>query len=58
MCLEHPVLHGSNLEIVDRGILDRVPAVLETRNSKHDISNTYSTYIMCVRNILKLVLFC
>ena len=31
-----PVLQGSNLEMVDRGLLDSVPDVLETWNLKHD----------------------
>ena len=38
--------------MVDRGVLDSVPDVLETRNLKHDTYRAYSTYRMCVKNIL------
>ena len=49
---EHPVFQGSNLDMVDRGVLDSVPDVLETWNLKHDTSRAYSTYRMCLKNIL------
>ena len=52
VCQEHTVLQGSNLEMVDRGVLDRVPDVLETWNSKYDTFMAYFTYRMCVKNIL------
>ena len=37
MCQEDPVLLGSNLEMVDRGLLDSVPNVQETLNLKHGL---------------------
>ena len=49
---EHPVLQGSNLEMVDRYLLDSVPNVLETWNLKHEIPRAYSTSRRCVKNIL------
>ena len=38
--------------MVDRGVLDGVLDVLETRNSKYDTFMAYFTYRMCVKNIL------
>ena len=52
VCQGHPVLQGSNLEMVDRGVFDRVPDVLETWFSKHDTSRAYPNYRMCVKGIL------
>ena len=46
------VLQGSNLEMVDRGVLDRVPDVLESWNLKCATSRTYSTSRMGVKNHL------
>ena len=48
MCQGHFVLQESNLEMVDRGLLDSVPDVLETCNLKHDTYRAYSTSRMCV----------
>ena len=52
VCQEHPVLQEYNLEMVDRGVLDSVPDVLETWNLKHDTLWAYSTSRLCVKNIL------
>ena len=45
--------------MVDMGVLDRVPDVLETSNFKHDTSRASSTYRMCVKDILSCaVMYC
>ena len=49
---EHPVLQGSNLEMVDRSVLDRVPDVLETWFSKHGTSRAFPTYRMWFKDIM------
>ena len=38
MCQEPPVLQGSNLELVDRGLLDGIPGRLNSCKLKHDTS--------------------
>ena len=35
VCQEPPIIQGSNLEMVDRGVFDVFPDVLETYNLKH-----------------------
>ena len=43
------MLQGSNLEMVDRGVLDRVPDILLTLNLKRDTSRAYSSSKMGFR---------
>ena len=49
---EPPVLQGSNLEMVDRGLLDGLPDILETWNLKCSTSRPPGTFRKCVRDHL------
>ena len=51
-CHEPPFLQGSNLEMVDRGVLDLTLDVLETWNLKCDTTRAYSTFRLGTRNLL------
>ena len=52
---EPPVLQGSNLEMVDRGLPDKLPDILDTWKLKHGTFRHSSTSKRCVRNQLSIL---